>query len=331
MADSKKQKKTVYYKRAEISPRGRTLQEYLEHVFTLVPRPSDRLEDLDDDGTIKRFINSHRSLYGMLFGQLMRYEPGKDQAVFVLDNESDEYPVETIGIPQNDDGKTREFIESVLYFGVLENHMVVLQSQSLKARDLESYLAWLLYERTKLIPTETIFCLSDQTTKSARKKIEEAHVRTVKIGAPLLSSVEKTDSTPEKKKKKNKQQALHFHPTGRGFDAIAAFLGPRWRKKIKLKDALDEANLRINMEITYIRKTTQSAHDVLDNIATSLRHLEPDDVQIELEGGGILKGSELKFSGKLDVMTYNGIISTRELYNEMVTWLKGRIGEGKIA
>lgn len=318
-----RKRKTVQYKRAQFNATGSHLQAYLESALATAKKPVDRVELLDDKGSVRRVINSSKQRNGMLFGQMIRYEPGKDQTVVVMDDESDEYPVEQMPLNQSDDGKKREVVKSVLYFGVLENHVVLVQSHALKARDYERHLEWLMKERTSALPKDAALYLSDKPSDEARKKIEKLPVKKVSIGAEL-------DTTPVESKEFQSSQSIKFRPYGKGFDILQAALGEDWRNNLRLEDSLDEANLKVSLEVTYFRKTTEKAHEVLDNIATAMRHAEPGDVKIELQGGTVLKGNELKMTGYINVDTYNGVADSNDLYTEMNEWLKARVQDGTV-
>lgn len=314
-------RKTMHYKRAEMKIPGAKLQDYLKKAFRKKSRPRERMELLDELGTTKRFVNSKTHLAGMLCGQMMLYEHGKHQSIIVLDDDKDEYPVESIDIKPTEEGKRREFLESVLYFGILENHVVVVQSKSLRARQLETHLNWLLGDCTRTMPPNQVVFLSDRPTESARRKIEKSPVKSVVFGTTL-----ETEGVPEAELQKTRPSArkFKFRPVGKGFDILAAAFGGNWRETIKLEDSLDEANLMVNLEVTYFRKTTENAHRVLDNIATSMRHTEEGDVRVKLEGGGQIKGDELKCTGYVNVDTYNGIVDSKQLYQEMFSFLNDR-------
>jgi len=317
------QTKTIYYKVAQFQKKSSHLQSHLEKALELRKKPISRVEYIDPEAKYKRFINSFRLQGGMIFGQLLSYEEGKDSTILVLDEASDEFPIEALSLPPSKDGKTQEFLESVLYFGVLENHVLILQSKSLKSRDLENHLMWFFRDCTSTLDKRNAILLSDLPTKEARKRVEKMPVKKVVIG----SSLETKYSEQDEGKKTSK---MVFGPVGRGFDILTAALGADWRKGLKLDDSLDEANLRVNLEVSYYRKTTDAAHKILDNIATAMRHAEPDDVKVHLQDGPVLKGADLKFAGHVRVKTYNGIIDSSDLYNEMLAWLTNQIQLGTI-
>lgn len=128
---------------------------------------------MDDKGLVKRVINSSKNKSSMLFGQMVLFEPGRDQTVIIMDDSvNNEYLVEKIALTAGDDGKKRELIESVLYFGVKDNHVVIVQSHALRARQCELHFDWLLTQCTEVLPDNKAFYLSDTPTESARKRFK---------------------------------------------------------------------------------------------------------------------------------------------------------------
>lgn len=321
--------KSIIYKRAIIGgAKGvnlHTLQSYLDSALKQKSKAASRIEVIGDFGA-KRLISSVRRQNNMLFGQMIAYEEGKDQTVVVLDPASDEFPIEQFEVAARKDGKKQEVLESVLYFGVFGDHMVLAQSQALRARDFENHVQWLVSEHTNVFPEKATFMASDQPTKSARDEIEKLPVKSVVIGMPLESEAD----TSQEGSLKMKAKKVVFHPVGKAFDILTAALGPDWRNGVKLKEALDESNIYVSLEVSYFRKTTERSHEVLDNIAQSLRHLEPDDVKIKLEGGATLTGKDLKMQGAVSVLTNNGVVDASDIYTKMHTWLSDQIKHGLV-
>lgn len=325
MATKVKRQRTVHYKLVKMNPNKSNLQELLRNTLNKAPKPKDRMELLGENNNLNRFINTKRNQDGMIFGEMVLYEPGRDQAIIVLDDLQDEFPIENLPIPQRTDGKNQEFLDSILYFGILENHVVLLQSKSMRSRDFENHLLWLLNELTSSLPEGTEFYLSDQPTQEAKNQIEKMPIKKIKIGTPVVA-----DGKIGPETKTSMEASTFKYRIGRGMDILAAVMGPDWRKNFKFEDALDEANLRVNLEISYLRKTTQQAYEILENIATSMRHSDPEDVKVELVGGGIINGEDMKLSGKVSVNVINGVIDSSDLFKQMHSWLKSRIEEGTV-
>ena len=125
-------------------------------------------------------------------------------------------------------------------------------------------------------------------------------------------------------------KTIKYRPIGKGGALLKAFFGDNWANDINIKDSLDEANLQVSLEITYFRKTNDSGQAVIDSIATSLRHLDEDDISIKLQGGGEITGKEIKLSGKISVEYNNGIIDENDLFLKMHKWLFSKLDAGEL-
>ncbi|MDF2401649.1 hypothetical protein [Aeromonas sp. 5HA1] len=343
MAKEKKNK-TIHYKRAVISHTSSSLQELLE--AALLEKESDvfnatkRKEYINSDSDYCRLINRKQKFNGIFFGQLVLWEPGKSQTYIKLDESSESYDIEPMSSDDIKDAKEseiaqkiqKEFINSILYFGVFDNHVVVLQSASLRVRELETHLSWFLGTCCKSISAESVLILKDKPTAETIKKIEAQPVKTVKLGAPVGTYEELKERAPDEKsegalieKTTFQPKNIKWVPKGIGVDVVRALMNAGIFEKVSLEDALDDANLKVSLEISYLRKTTASGQKMLDNLATSLRHMEDSDVRIELLGGGTLRGEDLKLSGSINVQTFNGLVDENDLYRQMHAWIMSKI------
>ncbi|MGB4498911.1 MAG: hypothetical protein WBI40_09435 [Methylococcaceae bacterium] len=330
--------KTIHYKRAVITNGNHnTLQDLLKSVFekkNKVNKAKERREVLNPDDESCRLINRLTDYSGMSFGQLIFFEPGRSQMLITLDDNAEYYEVDAItpeSFDKSDDTKIekrREFVDSILYFGVLDNHVVIVQSKSLRARELEAHLAWLLGTLTESIDKNSALILQDKPSEITIAKIEKSPVKSVHLGTPIEIAV-KEDKQPIKEKT-GIAKNIKWIPCGMGADVIQAALGANWFEKLDLDSSLDEANLQVSLEITYLRKTTKNGQKMLDNIATALRHVDEADVRIDLHGGGTIKGGELKLTGTVSVKTNDGLVDESDLYHQLHAWMVTKIRANEI-
>lgn len=301
-------KKTIHYKAAQLTG-GVNLQAAL--AAALAPngaagKPVGRQQRVNPDEDSVIFINRVADYSGMLFGQLIFLETGKRQPYITVVDGADFYNINALASDQIPDEpqtagtaeaviqKRREFVDSILYFGLFENHVVVLQSAALKTRELEAHLSWVLRDLTGVIPNTSVLILKDKPAESVIRKMEQTPVKTVRIGAPITSEQIDVTAAPETQPSIADQDepagAVHankvkFVPSGAMASALRAFL-PDIFSALDLDEALDDANLHVALEVTFNRKTSQVGQKVLDHIATSLRHMPESDVAITLQGGG---------------------------------------------
>ncbi|OZC36743.1 hypothetical protein B9Q17_08145 [Marinobacter vinifirmus] len=343
MAREKKQK-SVHYKLATISNQTESLQTLLEQALAEDSEAYIAIRRMEatnpDDDSVCRLINHHTAHQGMFFGQLVRFEKGRGQALMTFDDQAPEYSIDTItseSVASHEEvdeetnaekvRRRREFIDSILYFGVLDNHLVVMQSQALTTRELEAHLGWLLGTCLNLIARNSTLVLQDKITESVRAKVEKSPVKTVSIGTPVEAR-EKHDGDSEQAQ--NDSKGVKWIPGGTAADILSAALGTDWCNKLKLEDSLDEANLQVQLKVTYLRKTSKAGQQMLDNIASSMRHIHDDDVVVELKDGGRLQGKDVRLNGKLSVQTTNGIVDETALYHDMHNWLISKIESDEV-
>lgn len=341
--------KTIHYKRAVISGGG-DLQEILGRVFaegSPAHRVGQRKEIVSADTNSFRVINHKRDYNGMLFCQMIYFEPGRSQAYITLNDDAESYALDAltnealnnIEAPAEREQHRKEFVDSFLYFGVFENHLVVLQSSALRSRELEAHLGWLIGSFGG-VAVGTAIILQDQPSQETFERVARAPVKKIEIGSPMTTA----QVVPEGERQVQQNAApvqpeeeqgidarrVRFFPTGFAGDVIKAALGADWFNRLDLEEDLDEANLKVSLEITYVRQTTRVGQRMLDNIATSLRHVDEADVRISLNGGGEIKGNDLKLSGPISVAKLeNGLLDEGVLYHKMHGWLVGKLRQGE--
>lgn len=360
MSNTKKQK-TIHYKNVVItgSPNLQSLLDGALGDEGTIKRPNQRQQKANAEDTVVIFVNRFTKYNGMSVGQLVYLEKGRQQPYITVDDEADFYSIDSLSseeIPEQVKKakeetseasptdqvikKRREFVESILYFGVLDNHMVIMQSSALQSRNLEAHLTWLLTSCTSTLAEGSMLILSDKPAESVFQKMEKSPAKSIHFGAPLTTELSVDPSQPSKNNSPPAGAAqaidevhaskLRFEPTGVAAAIISA-VAPGLLDRLNLQESLDEANIHLALEITYSRRTTRTGQEVIDSIATSLRHSPASDVVINLKGGGKITGDELKLSGTVGVEYLpSGLINEGSLFHEMHRWLNTKISSSEI-
>ncbi|MBA1195569.1 hypothetical protein G7011_00380 [Pseudomonas plecoglossicida] len=350
--------KTIHYKNCFITG-DVVLQEAIRKSLAKegpTGKPFNRQQKINSDDDTVIFINRTSEFNGMTFCQLVVLESGKKQPYITVDDDAEFYSIDALASEKIPDApaasntkvqaeetteekarKRREFLESILYFGVIGNHAVVLQSSSLRSRELEAHLSWLLGTCTSNIPNDAMLVLKDKPAESVYQKLRSKPVKSIKLGAPLSQDASNDPSAPKDLQYEvTENDEVHankvrFVPQGLGASLLRAALPEGFLEKLDLDESLDDANIHVALEITYLRKTTTIGQRVIDSVATSLRHLPESDVVINLQGGGKISGDELKLSGGISVkFMENGLIDESVLFHEMHKWLLGKISSSEI-
>jgi hypothetical protein len=333
MAKKLTRRRKVYYKSVVMPSAKNNLQELLQLSLqegSALFLAKDRHQLINSSSKDFILLNHHTIYNGMLFGQLVFVEYDVTKTFLTLDETTQEYSIEPFDINKiqanpngsKEDDLKNQFINSILYFGVFENHLVLMQSPSLKANHLEDYFKWLLSNAGLFDPTEFL-SLSDKVNEESQEILKKNPAKSLQIGASL-ESVSVTNSNYENHALTEAKSAS-FNVIGSGMEILKSLIGADKLEGLKLKDSLDSANLKMYVVMTYNNKTTESGQKVLDTVATALRHMPDDDYQIILKNGGTIKAGELRISKELTLDTLNGVINESNLWSQLHTWLMGNI------
>lgn len=305
--------KKVYYRKCVITECSETLQALVKKALSLT-EASDRQEKLNEEEEVFRLINQHSSCRGMTCCQMLLVDPGASQPVMVYDNIEGGYKIDAVKTTELSNEELRrnsDFVNSMLYFGVKENELVIMPSQALTIRALEAYLVWLLGEKLKLISDESRLALLKSSSSRAEELIMVDPVKSIEIGSAIV----KLDSASHNDTYIAKDQ---FNV---GVDALKAMAG-KYFSENWLKNITDEANLKARIIISYSRSTDECGRDLLNKLGTTLRNLDEADVKVTLQNGAVISGDDLNLSTKFLISkTERGLYVTSELYSQMANWL----------
>ena len=329
-------RRIINYKLVKIPHHPLTLQDMLE--ATLLDTKSDyhfaarRRESLTEDGKSFRLINRFKNYEkDMFLCQIVQFEQGRSQMTIEIDEGADMFEVKPISSKDIKKGKApsahdTEFLESMLYFGIMGNHMVVMGSQSLKSRELERHLNWYLKHLTNQVDDIAIM-LSDKPTNEALVQLSKSPAKSVEIGSSVTYE---PASVGAFEKDVNEVKNLRWSPAGLGANILECLKDNGFIGNMDFEESLDDANLQVSIEFKYKRKTTKSGQRVLDTLSNSLRHVDKDDIKIRLKGGGVIQGDDLKLSTQISIPFLNDNIDESALYYSMRTWLNSKITTNEV-
>ncbi len=321
-------RKQFHYRRAVfLRPTGEPLQSLLESALSKLTPIAERFQETPTgapDQDWKMFINHHPVFLGMQFGNLVMYAPAQAKSAITMDLKADELNIEQI-FPPTDGERNREFLDSILHFGIMKNHVILLQSMSLRARDFEKYLNDIL-RKANLLPEDNAVFLDSTPPPSVAEQAQKIPVKSVKIGTPLfLFSPTENNSDDLETKKIN----LSFPKLGEGMEILKALI-PERIKEFVPSDFYSTKNLEVHVEISYKRQTNESSTDFLGKLARSLRNSGEDDLRIELKNGSIILGSELQIKNNRPITFNDGLINQQEAFESMYSWLLELLENGTI-
>lgn len=315
----------VIYKRAEVAGSTLSLQQLLAKALERVPKPVDRRQPVggaDDASDILRVIGKTRSVRNLLCGTFMYYEQGKDVTLILEDEAANDFEIEAEH-PGYVRARRREVVQSVLHFGVWSNHILVCQSGSLRSRQLEDHLNWLLRERLTILPGDGGVSLNDEPTQEARERLENTSIKAVEIGIPVYGAG--MDAVPES----DELTGQRFW--AKTWQTLGAFLSKETLVRLDLESALEEPDLAVKVQLRYKRDMPESGSAALDRLARAMRHTEPEAIRIIPWTGPPIPGRSLRIVSTLNVATENGVIIEDDLFEQFRNWLDSLIDQDIVA
>lgn len=315
--------KAIYYRRTRFSePQTRTLQQMVSEALTNHPLVRDRLEAIDAGASEFRVISAKKTVGTFLCGRLTTFQRGGYQVVIKDDPDATDLPLSAIE-PPDTDGVPHQFATGMLYFCIMNDHVAVIQSPSLKARGLEQHLAWLLRGKTGILATHHGLALSDEPQEVTRDRIRKSHVKSILLGRPLMDDSVLVASQDGKGKGQTK-----FKPTGPMLEFLKGMIDPTQFERLDIEDRVFDGNLEVWIELRYpkrIRNRPEDSVKLLDDLALALRDFDEDQSRLELADGTTVVGSQLKISSRISVSTKDGLIAEGELYDGMCGWIESLI------
>lgn len=333
----KKVQKAVVYKRTEfhVKRAGESLKTLMDAALKKNDTVGSRRRNVsgDSENPVWQLIGASTSeVDGFAFGILMTYSPGLDPLFLTDDSSAAKITLEKLAAPLKN-GKRRELLESVLFFGAIRNHVVLMQSQALKAAQFESYLQWFLND-AKVLAGDNTLQLLDTPTQAIKDRVENGNgVRSIKLGSEMLpsSQMRSVGITSERSSTKSVSVTAGRSESNWGaLEAVKKLLEPSTAAKIDFEQ-LAGSNIELTVTLRYTNKTTEDGHKLMDTLGAAFRNTEEVDAEIELIDGTKINGADLKLHGKVSVTSYDGQLSETEVNEAMRVWLLTKIKDQDIA
>ena len=304
--------KKIVYRIASITNCDSDLQELLGKAIQAT-QVNERQQELNEYEKTFRTINQKWSYRGITMCEMVLIDPGASQPLAVYDESKGVYTIDAIStneLSQERLKRNSDFVNSMLYFGVKGNEIVIMPSQAINVRALENYLTWLLGEKLNLISNESKFALNKNIPRAVEEQIRSSPVRSIEIGS-VLSGASDDDS----------EEFVSSESFSINAKSLLRVLGA------KLKDELpfsisDDSNIRAKIVISYFRKTNDAGQNFMNHLGTTLRNLDDADVCVTLKNNVKISGEELNLQKVVKISkTDRGLLINDDISEAMVTWL----------
>jgi len=325
MASQGYKSKVLHYRHAILLPRKDALltsdlqNRMASLVNTKAPNVKDRLfypDSTDNSGSLATHahmvLSNSYDTHGMFIAEIVYIEPGNSVPVFsVSDYASRSLAYEALNLSS---GNAREYLESIAYIGVIKNHVIILQSRSIRIKDIENYINFLLQDNLS-ISDDNFIVLQANNLSINEDFLKKNKVKNVSLKLPLTYHGNDVDDA-----------ASELLKTLIGEHRINEM-----KKNVILNEnSLERDSLSIDISIGYKYKASESEQDMLRKITQGLVDNRDESLTIELKGAGILRNDEIQLKDSVNIEFSNGMLITESVSEEMVSWLLRLLDSGVI-
>jgi hypothetical protein len=319
-------KKNLIYCRASFLKKKSNLQAALKRAFENRKLVKERIEVIgqpDDSDGYSRFINSKVIWRQMQFGTLVSFTPGQNRHVLGIVEDEEEVPVAQLAPPIDDAGHRQEFVNSVLHFGVLDNHLILAQAADLRFQTLEAHLNWFLRE-SGAIGNENGLSLDREITVDVRKRARKNPVKRVTVSQPLVASVERDDKMSISTKRET------FRPFGRGVDILKRLMSDEiLPKSFDFTKIAGVDEVFVEVSVSYRGRHNAQYDKALRSIVGAAKHIDEDSLQVQFEDGKAHKG-KLLVGEPRHIRHVNGLPDPEDMWTKMHEQMKQWLDEKQI-
>lgn len=341
MARSNIKSKTAYYKKAIIKG-DKKLSSLLNKAFVgkqaRFNKPSSRHFSPNANTQDFFVLNEVSTLNNMFYGELVYIERDKYQTILKVEKDVSLYTQQTVTVDDIQltgfENHEKEFVENTLYFGVFENHVVIIQSSSVRVNKLRDYLNYILGEDQADFLDGSIILFQDKPSREAKDLLADSPAKAVKISQQIRATPVTSSPTNNSS---SSSSTVGFKSTSFTFDSnqsgiwssIVKHLKLDKQTASKLKDTLEDDNLYVDVILRRkqggSKAISESGQELMNSIATSFSNLADEDFEIELQDGGKLTGEQYRLSKKIKVEVFKDGINHLRLKTDFFEFLERNI------
>ena len=286
-------KKVILYKRATfLAPTGKTLQDHVKDARRVLTLASQRaLKDGEGDEHV-RIWNSRADRGLTTCGMFHSYEAGKSQMILDVADGAEEYSV-VAAAPSSAKGLAHpEFNEGLLFFGIYQNHVLVVQSPALRVTAFEAYLNWFLQDATTELGTNNRLQLSDPTPQriTRDRKIDPLKSLTLTPQLHAELSGDLAHINPPREKVKDLRVVLNpteWHP----IRDLLRSMGGDVPDDLKLDGDFNPARVQVKIELKWLgRNKDRVETPLLDAVLYAFRDVDNPPIKGTTVSGETIEG-----------------------------------------
>lgn len=239
-------------------------------------------ENGEDNFFVNHFYDGQKDNCNLVFGDVIHFTKGHLQALFNAGQKDEPYAsVEQMPAPAQ-----KEYIHSLMHWMVKGNHAFVIQSTSLRTETLESYLTWLLTQKSKVVASPFQVVLASKFNEEAvggdLSDIQELIIGGVVAHPP--------SEAPQKEAASEVMQhgKIETHRTTgwqQAREILATLLGGTANVENMMKGVPGDAELSVEVHIGYKTKKRKVSREGLNQLETGLRNIPDSQLIVRAKNG----------------------------------------------
>ncbi len=215
-----------------------------------------------------------------------------------------------------------EYVHSIMYWMVIKNHVLVMQTSSVSTKQLEEYFTWFLKEKTK--------CIEDCGQVLLEAKLDATSVaggigdikKIVVGGAPLEAM---TSPVVEKEIERYEHIGNKRTWKERAHDILKVIMSEADLEKL-MNNLPEGAALDVSVNIGY---KTRKRKISMAPMQQALRNL-PEGEVTAFGKGGKMQGKDLRLSYPCNVLVNGNLLDVNDMKRAMLEAYKYFVNNGKI-
>ncbi|MDB4873802.1 MAG: Uncharacterized protein JWM41_248 [Gemmatimonadetes bacterium] len=303
MAESRQ--KTFHYKRAQIiGAKPQSLSGIILAAHKKDARPAKRSHRSGEGNKRVRVVNQCYARGQMVVGCLLDYNEGDHQTILTVGEDDLEYAISLLPLAER-----QQVMSGSLFFGVQENHVVVMQSQALRAAEFQAYLNWWLIQSAQVLEDGAFISLDNVASKAGKAIL--TGVKAVTLRASVTDDI------------------LPVAEQNPNFGGLTRDLKSRIFEMLRTEGTFDDTpdvdaatqidDVDFSLEIRR-RGRQKGKTSVMDGLARVLRDADESIFQIETKRGKV-RGVDLWLTEQKSVKTINSVPELADVADKMQKWL----------
>lgn len=239
----------------------------------------------DDHLFVNVYHDDPPSENGLVFGDILHFTKGHLQALF----DAGQRDAASASVEQMRAPEKKEYIHSLMYWMIKDDHVFVIQSTSLKTESLENYLGWLLSTRTDVALASSSIILASKFDEDAvggdLNDIQEIVIGGIATPPPTDGTAEQPVERTIDVEQKGKIDTAARTGWQQAREILETLLGGTANVDKMMQAVPEGADLSVEVHIGYKTRKRTVSREGLKSLETGLRNLPDSQLQVKAKGG----------------------------------------------